>query len=77
MRGHADQTARSRCSAQQMSDPPERADKVQETIGTLLATTERCRRLAASITDRQTVESLLQIAQECEERAAALREGSR
>jgi hypothetical protein len=59
-----------------MSDPPNYLAKSREAIEALLATAERCRRLAASITDRQTVERLLEMARECEERAAAIRRGS-
>jgi len=50
-----------------MSDPPPCPERLQGTIAALLATAERCRRLAASITDRQTVERLLEMARECEE----------
>jgi hypothetical protein len=57
-----------------MTDPPpERPDKVQDSIDALLAMADRCYRLAAGIKDRKTVERLLEIARECEQRAAALR----
>ena len=75
MQGRADQTARSRCSAQQMSDPPERADKVQDRVDALLATADRCYRLATGIMDPTTIERLLEMAKECEARAAALKRG--
>jgi hypothetical protein len=59
-----------------MSDPPHQQDRLQETAEKLLATAERCFRLAMSITDRKTIERLLEMARECEERAAAIRRGS-
>ena len=49
-------------------------ESFQTTTERLLKAAGRCRRLAASITDRRTCESLLQIAKECEERAAELRD---
>jgi hypothetical protein len=57
-------------------DPPEPPDKVQDSIDALLATADRCYRLAAGISDRKTVERLLEMARECEERAAAIRRGA-
>ena len=50
--------------------------KSQETVESLRDTADRCRRLAAGITDRKTVERLLEMARECEERAQAIRRGS-
>ena len=47
-------------------------DSLQATIQRLLQSAERCRRFAASITDSQTTERLLEMAKECEERAEAL-----
>lgn len=38
----------------------------------LLAQAERCRRLAASITDPETVERLTGLAEECERKAAGM-----
>jgi len=55
-----------------MSDPPERPERLQERAEELLAMTARCYRLAAGITDRKTVQRLLEMARECEERAAAI-----
>ena len=56
-----------------MSDPAAKpADKVQETADKLLATAEKCYRLAAGITDRQAVKRLLELAKECEDRAEVL-----
>ena len=49
-------------------------DKVNETADKLLTTAERCRRLSAWIIDRPTIEALLQLAKECEERADELRQ---
>ena len=46
----------------------------QRTIDTLLATAERCYPLARGITDRQSIEALLRLAEECEARAEELRE---
>jgi hypothetical protein len=46
----------------------------QPTITKLLATAERCRRLATWIVDRRACESLLGLAEECEVKAAELRE---
>lgn len=42
-------------------------------MANLLAPAERCRRLAGAITDRQARERLLEMAEECEARAAELR----
>jgi hypothetical protein len=56
-----------------MPDEPT-PEQVQRTIDTLLATAERCYRLARRITDRQAMESLLRLAEECEERADDLRQ---
>jgi hypothetical protein len=52
--------------------PPER---LLETADTLLATAERCYRLARWITDRPAIEALLEMARECEAKAEALRRG--
>jgi len=41
----------------------------------LLETAERCYRLARGITDRQAIEALLRLAEECEQRADELRQG--
>ena len=49
-------------------------EQLQATIDRLLETAERCYRLARGITDRQAIEALLRLAEECEERAAELRE---
>lgn len=57
--------------------PAERSeisDKLRESADTLLATAERCYRLARGITDRQAIEALLKLAEECEQRAAELRQ---
>jgi len=53
-----------------MPDEPT-PEQWQRTIDTLLATAERCYRLARDI-DRQTTEVLLLLANECDERAAEL-----
>ena len=45
----------------------------QATITRLFETAERCRRIAASITDRQTSERLMEMAKESEARALELR----
>jgi hypothetical protein len=58
-----------------MSDPPHRQERFEETADKLLATAERCFRLAMQITDRNTIERLLEVARECEEKAAAIRRG--
>ena len=52
---------------------PTAVDTLDSTIETLLATAERCRRLAHWVTDRQATGALLALAEECEERAAELR----
>ena len=57
-----------------MPDEPT-PEQLQRTIDTLLETAERCYLLARRITDRQAMESLLQLAEECEQRAEELREG--
>jgi len=51
-----------------------RTDRLSETADKLLDTAERCYRLAHGITDRQAIEALLQLAQECEQRAEELRQ---
>jgi hypothetical protein len=55
-----------------MPDKPLTPARLPETIDDLRQSAERCRRLAASITDRQTHDRLLEMARECEERAEAL-----
>jgi len=57
-----------------MPDAPT-PEQLQRTIDTLLATAERCYRLARRITDRQAMEALLRLAEECEARSEELREG--
>ena len=52
--------------------PP--AERLNETADKLLATAERCYRLARGITDRRAIEALLQLAEECETRAEELRQ---
>ena len=47
-----------------MPDEPT-PEQWQRTIDTLLATAERCYRLARGITDRQSIEALLKVAEEC------------
>ena len=56
-----------------MSDLPHCPTKSQDSIDALLAMADRCNRLAMGITDRQTVERLLEMAKDCEEKAAAIR----
>jgi len=56
-----------------MPNAPTIPDTLDHTTGTLLATADRCRRLAGWIIDRQATEALLQLARECEEEAAELR----
>ena len=56
-----------------MSPPSQPTDSAQETVENLLHTADRCRRLAGDLTDMQTIERLLEMARECEVRAAALR----
>jgi hypothetical protein len=51
------------------NEPP-----LQDAINKLLETAQRCRRLAGGITDRATHERMLEMAKECEERAAELRD---
>jgi hypothetical protein len=51
-------------------------DSEQETVVNLLDTADRCRRLACDLTDMQTIERLLEMARECEERAAGIRRGA-
>jgi hypothetical protein len=55
-------------------EPPELSEKLQRTADTLLTTAERCYRLARGITDRQAIEALLRLAEECEQRAEELRD---
>jgi len=57
-----------------MPDAPT-PEQLQRTIDTLLATAERCYRLARRITDRQAMEAPLRLAEECEARSEELREG--
>ena len=49
----------------------------RDSIDALLATADRCHRLAAGITDRKMIERLLEMAKECEERGAVIRRGIR
>ena len=61
-----------------MSDePPELADKLQQAADELLEAAERCYRLARRIIDRQAIEALLNLADECEAQAEELREETR
>jgi hypothetical protein len=53
--------------------PPE---QLQTTIDRLLETAERCYRLARGITDREAIEALLRLAEECEQQAEELRQHS-
>ena len=57
-----------------MPDAPT-PEQLQRTIDTLLETAERCYRLARRIKDRQAMETLLRLAEECEARSEELREG--
>ena len=57
-----------------MPHAPTIPDTLDSTIETLLATAERCRRLAVWLVDRRTTEALLQLAKECDEKAAELRD---
>ena len=59
-----------------MSDAPELSDRLQETADKLLATAERCYRLARGITDRRAIEALLQLGEECEAQTKAIRRGT-
>jgi hypothetical protein len=59
-----------------MSLTVEPTDRLHETADKLLATAERCYRLAAGITDLQAIAALRQLAQECEQRAAVIRRGA-
>ena len=56
-----------------MRHAPPTTDRLETAADRLLETAERCYRLARGITDRQAIEALLQLAEECEERAAELR----
>ena len=58
------------CLKRQMPNQP----PLQPTITKLLATAERCRRLATWITDRRACESLVALAEESELRALELQE---
>ena len=49
-------------------------EQLQATIDRLLETAERCYRLARGITDQQTIDAMVRIAEECEERAEELRQ---
>jgi len=49
---------------------------LQTTIDRLLETAERCYRLARGITDREAIEALLRLAEECEQQAEELRQHS-
>jgi len=52
-------------------------ERVQTTINKLLATAERCRRLAPFVTDRETCGRLLDLARESEVEADALQQAVR
>ena len=49
-------------------------EQLQATIDGLLQTAERCYRLVRGITDRQAIEALVRLAEECEQRAEELQE---
>ena len=49
-------------------------EQLDATIDRLLETAERCYRLARGITDRQAIEALLRLAEECEQRSDELRQ---
>jgi len=51
-------------------------EQLQTAIDRLLETAERCYRLARGVTDRQTIDAMVRIAEECEERAGDLRQHS-
>jgi len=55
-------------------EPPELSEKLQRAAETLLATAERFYQLARRTTDRQAIETLLRLAEGCEERADELRD---
>jgi hypothetical protein len=57
------------------STGPLSPEQLQATIDRLLETAERCYRLARQITDRQAIEALLRLAEECEAHAEELRTG--
>ena len=49
--------------------PDEPSEELQRTVETLLATAERCYRLARGLTNQQAIEVLLRLTEECEQRA--------
>ena len=49
-------------------------EQLQATINSLLETARRCRRLCAKITDNETCRRLLELANDCEEKAEELRQ---
>ena len=49
-----------------MSDPPERPDKVQDSIDALLAMADRCYRLLRGSPTARRLNGLLEMARECE-----------
>jgi len=51
-------------------------EQLQTAIDRLLEAAERCYRLARGVTDRQTIDAMVRIAEECEERAEDLRQHS-
>ena len=55
-------------------DPPELFEQSQRIADTLLGTAERFYHLARRATDRQVIETLLRLAEECEQRAEELRD---
>ena len=54
-----------------------RAGRSALAADTLLEAAERCYRLARRITDRQAIEALLKLAEECEAQAEELRDEAR
>jgi len=51
--------------------PDEPSEELQRTVETLLATAERCYRLARGLTNQQAIEVLLRLAEECEQQKGA------
>ena len=53
---------------------PELSESLQPPADTLLTTAEHCHRLARRTKDRQAIETLLKLGEECEQRADQLRD---
>jgi hypothetical protein len=60
--------------SQMPNERPELSESLQRAADALLTTAEHCYRLARRTKDRQAIETLLKLGEECEQRAEELRD---